>query len=376
MKKIICILFAIGIVTMSSVSVAAMSTGKVRKNTRFLTDRMAHELNLSPEQYNDAYEINFDFIYNVRYLMDDVVDGDSWALDDYYRLLDVRNDDLRWVLSNYQYTRFLGMEYFYRPIFASAGKWNFRVYVVYPNINFFYFGKPYHYRTYGGGHYRTHYNNQSYYRNRYSHDTYNRPHTIRDNGWYGREDFGVTTRPSTGGSNATRPSVRPTRPSAPHDDIYDTTRPGSSTTTRPSGGSSAKPGTTTRPSSGSSTTTRPSGGSSSKPGTTTRPSPEGTFSRPSGSSTVKPGTSSRPSASQGNSVTTRPSTSGNSSSKSSVTTRSSSTPVKESNSSNSGNSRSSSGVSERPSTNSGNSGSSTETRSSSGSSGSTRGGRR
>ena len=72
-------------------------TSKVRKETRFLTDKMAYELSLSTQQYNDAYEINYDFIYSVRNIMDYVARGYEWALDDYYEALDIRNDDLRWV---------------------------------------------------------------------------------------------------------------------------------------------------------------------------------------------------------------------------------------------------------------------------------------
>ena len=56
MKRIILILFAIGITAMSSVSMAAMSNSRVRKETRFLTDKMAYELNLNTAQYNDVYE--------------------------------------------------------------------------------------------------------------------------------------------------------------------------------------------------------------------------------------------------------------------------------------------------------------------------------
>ena len=56
MKRIIFIF----LVAMMSTAVcsAAMSNSKVRKETRFLTDKMAYELNLSTEQYNDVYEIN------------------------------------------------------------------------------------------------------------------------------------------------------------------------------------------------------------------------------------------------------------------------------------------------------------------------------
>ena len=82
-----------------------MSNSKVRKETRFLTDKMAYELNLNTEQYNDVYEINYDFISGIRYLMDDVLYGNEWALNRYYDYLDVRNDDLRWVLSSRQYAR-------------------------------------------------------------------------------------------------------------------------------------------------------------------------------------------------------------------------------------------------------------------------------
>lgn len=62
--------------------------------------------------------------------MDYVVRGDEWALDDYYEALDIRNDDLRWVLSDAQYRRFLGAEYFYRPIYVTGGRWSFRIYTI------------------------------------------------------------------------------------------------------------------------------------------------------------------------------------------------------------------------------------------------------
>ena len=115
------ILFILLVVTASTTVMAGMSTSKVRKETRFLTDKMAYELDLNNPQYNDVYEINYDFIYSLRNIMDYVVRGDEWALDDYYEALDIRNDDLRWVLSDAQYRRFLGAEYFYRPIYVTGG---------------------------------------------------------------------------------------------------------------------------------------------------------------------------------------------------------------------------------------------------------------
>ena len=193
MKRILFLLFAVGL-TANMTVMAGMSTSKVRKETRFLTDKMAYELNLSTQQYNDAYEINYDFIYSVRNIMDYVARGYEWALDDYYEALDIRNDDLRWVLSDAQYRRFLGAEYFYRPIYVTGGKWSFRVYVNYPNRSLFYFGVPYHYRTYCGAHYRPHFHHVSYYRGRYTNfNHYSAPHRVRDQRVfhsYRRSDFG------------------------------------------------------------------------------------------------------------------------------------------------------------------------------------------
>ena len=193
MKRILFLLFAVGL-TANMTVMAGMSTSKVRKETRFLTDKMAYELSLSTQQYNDAYEINYDFIYSVRNIMDYVARGYEWALDDYYEALDIRNDDLRWVLSDAQYRRFLGAEYFYRPIYVTGGKWSFRVYINYPNRSLFYFGVPYHYRTYCGAHYRPYIHHTSYYRGRYTDfHHYSTPHRVRDQRVYHsyrRSDFG------------------------------------------------------------------------------------------------------------------------------------------------------------------------------------------
>lgn len=199
MKRIIFIVLA----TMMSTALcsAAMSNSKVRKETLFLTDKMAYELNLNNQQYNDVYEINYDFISGIRYLMDDVLRGEEWALNRYYDYLDVRNDDLRWVLSDRQFGRFMQAAYFYRPVYVNGGRWSFRVYITYTNRNHFYFPRPHHYRTYCGGHYRTHYNNTSYYRGRYHHHHYNGTYRIRDHKSYHavhRSDFGsVKIRPNS-----------------------------------------------------------------------------------------------------------------------------------------------------------------------------------
>ena len=298
---------------MSSVSMAAMSNSRVRKETRFLTDKMAYELNLNTAQYNDVYEINFDFIYSIRYLMDDVIRGYEWALDDYYNYLDVRNDDLRWVLSDAQYRRFLQADYFYRPIYASGGGWNFRVYITYTNRNYFYFPKPYHYRSYSGGHYRTHFHNVSYYRGRYNHSYYRGDYSVRNDRVYHtnrRSDFGsVNIRPNTSTRPSSRPGTTTTRPSV-------STRP-STGTTRPSTGASTRPSTTTtRPSNTSSSSSSRENSSSSRrennsSGSSTpvnNNTNSGSSRRSSSSSTSRTTTSPSSSSSNSNRSTTRSST--------------------------------------------------------------------
>ena len=176
MKKLTSLWMMILMLCMSIPAMGAMGMSKVRENARFLTDRMAYELKLTPMQYDDVYEVNFDFIDNVRHIMDDVVRGYDHAVDRYYQFLDYRNDDLRWILSVSQYRRFMGVDYFYRPVYTTTSNWLFRIYKVYHDVKHFYFDKPHHYKTYKGGHYRTHYGNVSYYKNNrkahYKHDFY------------------------------------------------------------------------------------------------------------------------------------------------------------------------------------------------------------
>ncbi|KAA6343323.1 hypothetical protein EZS27_009005 [termite gut metagenome] len=174
-----------------------MDSGKIRKEARFLTDKMAHELNLSMPQYNDVYEINYDFIFAVNHLMNDVTKGNSRALDKYFYNLDTRNDDLRWVLSERQYRQFLGIEYFYRPIYASGNKWHFKVYITYTNHSLFYFGKPQCYHTYHSGHYRTDHNHTSYYKDKYNHVHYHGSYSVKSENVYHNNrhsDFGTNDR--------------------------------------------------------------------------------------------------------------------------------------------------------------------------------------
>lgn len=151
----------------SLLPVSASVLGDIRVNARFLTDRMAFELDLNQTQYNDLFEINFDFFHGVDPYIDAMARGETYALEAYYRFLDERNDDLRWILSSSVYTRFMGLEYFFRPIYALNNVCYIGIYKIYPNRSFFYFSRPVHYFTYNGLHSRRHCKGISYYRTHY-----------------------------------------------------------------------------------------------------------------------------------------------------------------------------------------------------------------
>lgn len=162
MKK----LFTFFLMAMVAGSCLAMSRSKIKKNARFLTDRMAYELDLTPYQYDDCYEINYDFLYAVDRVLGDAVYGYSDAITMYYRCLDLRNDDLCYILSARQYNRFMASEYFYRPVYSTGSNWALRIYTIYSNRSFFYFDAPTVYRSYKGQHSRIQHSN-GFYVNRY-----------------------------------------------------------------------------------------------------------------------------------------------------------------------------------------------------------------
>lgn len=128
-------------------------------------------------------------------------------MDAYYRYLDERNDDLRWILSSAEYLRFMALDYFFRPIYAVNHCCYLRVYQIYPNRTFFYFGRPRHYLTYRGAHSRFHCGGRSYYREhfgrRYTHAVYGGYFRARPD--FRKHDFGP----------GARPGVRPGRVPAP-----------------------------------------------------------------------------------------------------------------------------------------------------------------
>ena len=151
MKKMMLTLMAM--VTMT-ISAQAMSYSAARNEALSLTDKMAYELNLSAAQFEAAYEINLDYMLSVADRGD--ILGIAWKN---------RNIDMSYILTAYQYERFLETEYFYRPLFWNAGI-SMRIYSRYTDRLHFYFDRPAVYVTYVGGHSWRDNGNKSWYKNR------------------------------------------------------------------------------------------------------------------------------------------------------------------------------------------------------------------
>lgn len=164
-------LMFVALAAISAKSFAAMSLSDIRREARFLSDRMGYELGLSNRQYEDVYEINFDFLYQVDEVLDDMVFGYDDAIDYYYYLLDVRNEDLMYVLRSSQYRKFVNRDYFFRPIHLVGSKWSMRIWSRYSDRNYYYYNTPVNYHYYNGAHNRIHFS-LSFYADRYKHSLY------------------------------------------------------------------------------------------------------------------------------------------------------------------------------------------------------------
>ena len=136
----------------------AMTYAQAREQALFLTDKMAYELNLTEEQYEAAYEINFDYLMQIRGT------GNVYAAP--WRQ---RNIDLSYILYDWQYAAYEAASYFFRPVFWNDGYWHFSIYSHYPHRTHFYFPHPAAYVSYRGTHSWHRNSGRSWYVNRVNH---------------------------------------------------------------------------------------------------------------------------------------------------------------------------------------------------------------
>lgn len=125
-----------------SPSLFAMSYEEAREQAWFLTDKMAYELNLTPEQCNRAYEVNLDYLLNLRTYAD--VGGAYWTY---------RDMDLRCILFDWQYSLYRSLDYFFYPVRWVRSRWYYPVCDHY-RYGYFFFDRPAIYVSYQGGMWR------------------------------------------------------------------------------------------------------------------------------------------------------------------------------------------------------------------------------
>ena len=129
----------------ATLTMNALPIDEAQREALFLTDKMAYELNLTDEQYELAYEVNLDYLLSINHHGD--LYGTWWTR---------RNADLRYILSDYQYRLYLGINYFYRPLAWRGGRWYYPIYVRYTDRYHFYRARPHGFGVYRGGHNRIH----------------------------------------------------------------------------------------------------------------------------------------------------------------------------------------------------------------------------
>ena len=190
------------LLTVCVVRAAAMSYDEARSRAWFLTDKMAYELNLTPEQYECAYEINLTYLMHVR------TESDCFGA--YYRY---RDADLRCVLTKWQYDLYATLSYFTLPLRWLRGAWVFPIYNHYA-VGTCYYAPPSIYHTFHGANWiRRSHHAPSPYKHRHFHSLPPKPsrpapghssgHHRHDNDKF-RPDRGSSTRPDRGSS--THPS--------------------------------------------------------------------------------------------------------------------------------------------------------------------------
>lgn len=135
----------------------ALDYETAREQAYYLTDKMAYELNLSDAQYNDAYEINLDYFLALNSPRDIEL-----------AYLRHRNEDLRYILMDWQWRSFMAEEYFFNPVRWVSGAWYFPIYRHYHRTYYFY-DRPRIFWNYRGAHGRVYYTHRSYYADRRHH---------------------------------------------------------------------------------------------------------------------------------------------------------------------------------------------------------------
>ena len=126
------------IILAGTLSAKAISYNEARDRAWFLTDKMAYELNLTPDQYDRVYQVNLDYFMSIAYEADCY--GVYW---------NYRDTDLRYILWDWQYRLYVTLDYFYRPIRWIRAAWHYPICDHY-RYGYYYYERPRVYVSYHG----------------------------------------------------------------------------------------------------------------------------------------------------------------------------------------------------------------------------------
>lgn len=126
------------IILAGTLSAKAISYNEARDRAWFLTDKMAYELNLTPDQYDRVYQVNLDYFMSIAYEADCY--GVYW---------NYRETDLRYILWDWQYRLYVTLDYFYRPIRWIRAAWHYPICDHY-RYGYYYYERPRVYVSYHG----------------------------------------------------------------------------------------------------------------------------------------------------------------------------------------------------------------------------------
>ena len=149
MKK--SIIISLSLFFLSLQSTFALSRERASEEADFLTDKMAYELGLTPSQWSDVYEINYDFFRHLGSLSRN-----------YAPERELRDRKLKYVLTVSQWERYRRISYFYTPVSAGLNDWVFAIYSKYTRNKFY--GDPRRIVSEYRGAHRT---QPQFYQNRY-----------------------------------------------------------------------------------------------------------------------------------------------------------------------------------------------------------------
>ena len=126
------------IVLAGTLSAKALSYSEARDRAWFLTDKMAYELNLTPDQYDRVYQVNLDYFLSI-----------ACESDCHSRYWHYRDTDLRFILWDWQYRLYVTLDYFYRPIRWVRAAWHYPICDHY-RYGYYYYERPRVYVSYHG----------------------------------------------------------------------------------------------------------------------------------------------------------------------------------------------------------------------------------